>query len=330
MKKDIQVKDGRPGRYSRFLWHLGQFVARNIYNPKLNIKLENWDLLEKTPAPFLLVGNHVTNFDPVITSSNQSRLIHWVANDAVFRHPALRWAFRHIQVIPKTKGMSDLDTVRIMHKKVREGGIVGLYPEGQTSWDGVNQPMVPATPKLVKLLKVPVVAVVIKGGYISQPRWTWTKDLRKSRVVLEARILIQKDEIKKLSLHEIEERLNTGLYNDDFQFQRENPVKLKSEKRAETLELFTYICPKCNTMDALKSGGNDVKCQSCGWEFSIDEYGEFPGDSDFPFKSLHQWNLWQRKETTRLTAEYLAQENPEQPLLANEKLTILTGKGLVP
>jgi len=218
-----------------------------------------------------------------------------------------------------------------MHKKAREGGIIGLYPEGQTSWDGLNQPMTPATPKLVKLLKIPVVAVVTKGGYISQPRWVWTRDLRKSRVILEAKVLISRDEIKKLKVDEIEERLRRGLFNDDFQFQKDNPVKLKSNNRAETLELFTYICPKCKTVDALKSEGHDVRCQSCGWEFTIDEYGIFPDkSSDFPFESLSEWNSWQQDITSKMTADYLAEENTEEPLIYNENLTLLTGSGLVP
>lgn len=331
MSKDIKVRDGKLGLMGLFVWHFGQFVAGSIYNPKLNVKFENWHLLEDMPAPFLIVGNHVNNFDPVMTSSNQHRVIHWVANDAVFRHPFLRWAFQQVQTIPKTKGMSDLDTVRFMHKKAREGGIIGLYPEGQTSWDGLTQPLTPATPKLVKLLKIPVVAVVTKGGYISQPRWVWTKDLRKSRVVLEVKVLISQDEIKSLKVDEIEERLRKGLFNDDFQFQKDNPVKLKSKNRAETLELFTYICPKCKTVDALKSEKHNVRCQSCDWEFTIDEYGLFPDKSvNFPFESLSEWSSWQKDTTSKMVADYMALDDPEEALIHNENLTLLTGKGLVP
>jgi 1-acyl-sn-glycerol-3-phosphate acyltransferase len=280
--------------------------------------------------PFLLVGNHVTNFDPVIISSNQKHHIHWVANDAVFRHPFVRWAMLHTQTIPKTKGMSDLDSVRIIHKKIREGGVVAVYPEGQTSWDGLNQPLIPATPKLIKLLKVPVLAVIIKGGYMTQPRWVWTKNLRRSRIILEAKILFTKEEIKQLSVEELGERLQSGIFHDDFQFKKEKPVLFVSSKRAESLELFTYLCPKCNTLDALKSEGNSVECQSCHWTFSIDEYGEFPADDNFPFQSLSQWNHWQQDQTVRMVREYRTLLRPEKPLLSNENLTILTGIGLVP
>ena len=192
-------------------------------------------------------------------------------------------------------------------------------------------PLVPATSKLLKLLKVPVVAVVTKGGYMSQPRWTWTRDLRRGRVVLEAKVLFSPEEIKKLDVKEIEERLDAGLFNDDFENIKENPVPLESEKRAETLELFAYICPRCQTLDALKSSGNDVTCGSCGWSFSIDKYGAFPSDSDFPFPGgLKEWNRWQKDVSARMVSDYLEQQSPEEPLLFNRGLTLLTGKGLVP
>ncbi|MDC7241890.1 MAG: lysophospholipid acyltransferase family protein, partial [Spirochaetales bacterium] len=331
MKKDITVKDGLPGLGPRLMWRFGRFVARCLYNRKMNLVFENWNILKDIPAPYLIVANHVTNFDPVLVSANHDTLIHWVANDAVFRHPVLRWVFRRVQVIPKTKGMSDLDTVRIMHKKVREGGIVAVYPEGHTCWDGESLPLVPATAKLLKLLKVPVIGVVTKGGYISQPRWAWTKDLRRGRIVLEAKLLFTVEEVKEKSVEELDRGLEEGLYNDDFEYIKENPVVLESEKRAETLELFTYICPECRTLDALMSSGNNVTCQHCGWSFSIDKYGAFPQTRDFPFPGgLKEWNKWQSEVTSQMVKDYLALPSPQDPLLHNKDLTLLTGKGLVP
>ena len=330
MKKDHGIRKGGPDGFARFLWRCGSAASRKIYNNSLNLQCENFELLETLEPPFLLLANHVTNYDPVIISANQPHLIHWVANDAVFRHPLLRWAFRRIQTIPKTKGMSDLETVRIMHEKVREGGIVGLFPEGHTCWDGKTQPLMPATAKLVKLLKVPVVTVLIRGGYMTQPRWVWPSHRRRCRILLEAGLLIEKDEIKALSVEEIDRRLNEGLANDDFLFWQENPLPLESEKRAENLELFTYICPKCGHLETLKSKGNRVSCVHCQWSFSIDIYGQLPRGEDFPFADLTEWNLWQQKETRRRAEDYRSNDKTAAALLSDRKITVLTGAGLVP
>ncbi|QEN06754.1 1-acyl-sn-glycerol-3-phosphate acyltransferase [Oceanispirochaeta crateris] len=330
MKKDLKILDGKLDVIGQFIWRFGSFVCRLLYNKRLNIQFENWDLLDSLEPPYLIVGNHVTNFDPIIISANQNHYLHWVANDAVFRHPFLRWAMTHLQIIPKTKGMSDLESVRIIHRKIREGCIVALYPEGQTSWDGQNQSLMPATPKLLKLLKVPVVSVLIKGGYLTQPRWVWPNNLRRSRIILEAKLILSASELKKLSLDEIDEKLKKGIFHDDFEFQKQHPIKLESNKRAETLELFTYICPRCHTLDALVSQGNTVECQNCHWEFFINEYGEFPHDENFPFENLSVWNHWQKDQTIRMVREYKALSEVHRPILSNKNLTILTGLGLVP
>ncbi len=330
MRKDHKIGEGRPDRLARIIWRSGSVVARLLYNRTLNIQLKNFEWFDQVEPPFLILGNHVTNYDPVIISSNQKHLIHWVAGDAVFRHPVLRWVFNRIQTIPKTKGTSDLDTVRLMHQKVREGGVVGLFPEGHACWDGKTHDVMPATAKLVKLLKVPVISVVNRGGYITQPRWVWSGNRRRSRILLEANLMIGQDELKSLSAEDIDRKITKALYNDDFLFQRENPVRLESEKRAEHLELFSYICPGCGSLETLRSKGNDVKCLHCGWGFSIDPYGQFPEGGDFPFADLTEWDAWQQGETRKIAKAYLAEENPSGPLLEDRHITLLTGAGLVP
>lgn len=329
MRKDLQVRDGLPRLPDRIMWYFGAFVARRLFNRKLNVSFENWELFDRLDPPFLLVGNHVTNFDPVIIASNQRHIIHWVAGDAVFRHPVLRWIFTRIQVIPKTKGTSDLETVRAMHKKIREGAVVGVYPEGQTNWDGLSLQVVPSTAKLLKLFKVPVVSVLNKGGYMTKPRWAWTP--RRREMVLEARLILDGDEAKTLSVEEIGERLQQGLDHDDFRYQEENLLPLETDKPAETIELFTYVCPRCKAMDALESKGENVRCGSCGWSFAVDRYGRFPAKSDtYPFGSLSEWNAWQKEWTRERADRYQTEGSPSGPLLFNRGLTLLTGKGLTP
>jgi len=328
MRKGHGIREGRPGILAKILWILGSFISRRLYNRSLNLEFRNMEILRDREPPFLLLANHVTNYDPVVITANQPHMIHWVANDAVFRHPVLRWAFRLAQIIPKTKGMSDLDTVRIMHKKVREGGIVGLFPEGRTCWDGRTLPVMPATAKLIKLLKVPVITVVLRGGYMTRPRWSWK--IRRNRFLLDVNVLFEQEEVKKLSVEEIDRRLKEGLRNDDFEFMKKNPVLLESEHRAEHMELFLYICPECGTLDGLRSKGNDVTCRHCGWNFSIDPYGQLPSDDEFPFTDLTEWEQWQYGETVRMASDYLKREGDDTPLLEDRSLDLLTGAGLVP
>ena len=76
----------------------------------------------------------------------------------------MRWLLKLVGTIPKAKVIPDIETVNDIVQVVRrQKGIIGLFPEGAQSWNGSTLPLVPSTAKLLKLLKVPVVQVLIRG-----------------------------------------------------------------------------------------------------------------------------------------------------------------------
>jgi len=58
------------------------------------------------------------------------------------------------------KIVSDFETVKtIIRLKER---VIGIFPEGARTWDGCPLPIIKSTSKLIKLLKIPVVTVIVK------------------------------------------------------------------------------------------------------------------------------------------------------------------------
>jgi 1-acyl-sn-glycerol-3-phosphate acyltransferase len=89
-----------------------------------------------------------------------------------FRNPFVRrfkWAEG---MIPIGRRKDNLRAIRQMILVLRSGYPVGIFPEGGMNWDGKTLPVLLAVSKLIKVLKAPVVPVVIKGGYLAFPRWT--------------------------------------------------------------------------------------------------------------------------------------------------------------
>ncbi len=271
----------------------------------------NLEVLDTLEPPYLILSNHFNTFDPFIISYFHMKNIHWVASDALFRNRFLRFLLkRMVGSISKSKSKSDFYTIRQIAEVTRNKGVVGIFPEGQRSWDGQTLPLMYATAKLVKMLRVPIVFCILEGGYHSLPRWS------KKRRVGQLTVAFQDpwfpESFLKLTIDEIYKEMTKRLNHNDYDYQKKHWIEFKSRRKAEFLEHVLYICPKCSSMASLISRRNIYQCSQCGFKVEVDPYGFFHMEEDFSIK-LHtvlDWNMWQR--------EYLKQQFSVQRWSAEE------------
>lgn len=271
-----------------------QFNVEVAVNPLVGIK-----------GPYLLLGNHVTNEDPILTNAYANRLIRFISGDANQDNWLKKYLMSLLESIPFAKNAGDAKSIRALVRHVRLGHPVGLYPEGGRNWDGATDYLVPSTGKLVKLLKVPVYAVISKGGYLSRPRWATHP--RKGRLVLEIKQLLCRDGIARKSPEEIQALLEAELAHNDFAWQRKHRIPFKGKKLAEHIERLLYVCPHCQGVNSLESRGDRFHCRQCLAEYSINQYGEILGCPQF--ENTAAWNHWQRQRLPSLAKEAFCYAN---------------------
>ena len=113
-------------------------------------------------GPAVVFANHTHTNDPFFISAMYPYTIRWVAGSYLFKMKGVGFLLRNlVHAIPKVQGRSDLETIRNISRALKEGDIVGLFPEGTRSWDGEMMDITGATAKLVRIFKVPVVFVHI-------------------------------------------------------------------------------------------------------------------------------------------------------------------------
>lgn len=93
---------------------------------------------ENIPAEgaVLLCANHVHMFDPVIIAMNSRREIRFMGKAEAFEWPVLGSLFRAMGGFPVKRGGADISAVRTSLKYLKEGQIVGIFPEGTRSKTG--------------------------------------------------------------------------------------------------------------------------------------------------------------------------------------------------
>jgi 1-acyl-sn-glycerol-3-phosphate acyltransferase len=126
---------------------------------------------------FLLASNHISHFDPFIISSVVRHKIDWMAMAEFFPLPLLGFFLRAVDAFPAERNRADRKTIRTAIERLKQGRIVGLFPEGGIR-DGTRSllegaALRPGASTLAHIAGVPILPCVILGSdrLYSKRRW---------------------------------------------------------------------------------------------------------------------------------------------------------------
>ena len=84
----------------------------------------------------LLCSNHIDNLDPPVVGINAPRPVYFMAKEELFNVPVLGKIVPHLNAFPVKRGMSDREALRKGLGVLKEGNVLGLFPEGTRSKTG--------------------------------------------------------------------------------------------------------------------------------------------------------------------------------------------------
>ncbi len=313
----VKIKTSR--HFFRFIKiTLGGFLLAR-YRPRA----ENREMLRTLKPPYVVMPNHVGFWDPFIINFYVPHLIQYVVSDYQFRIPIMRFLLGLVGAIPKSKAISDFETVRNIFRVKQNKGLIGIFPEGMRNWDGCNLPPLYATAKLLKALKIPVMVPILKGAYMVLPRWK--RKPNRGRVTVEFKTGFTAEEIKKLTVDEIFDRLGELIRYNEWDYQREAMHKYKGRSRAEHIELVLFACPSCNSLGAMRSRGEILSCSSCGYavKYNIHCFFESRNGGELFFDNVRDWNVWQLQALSSRARE--AQSNGNGVLFSDDRCVVWRG-----
>ena len=274
----------RHRRIYRFLYHIIKWPVKAIFG----YTCENDSLSE----PTLVVSNHVTDVDFFFVALGlKGSHIYYVASEHMMNwgwvSKLIHWL---VAPITRRKGTTAMDTAMTMMRKLRAGYSVCVFGEGESSWNGRSIPIYPATATLAKVSGKPLKTFRIEGGHLTWPRWG--KGIRRGRVHGHVVNTYTPEQLKAMSPSEINEAINRDLYEDAWERQKQQPVRYRSRKRAETIETLLFMCPECKRIGTIRGKGHQIVCD-CGFKRDMTEYGTL--EPAAPFENIAQWDDWQNE-----------------------------------
>ncbi len=270
----------------------GPYISKILFKSKAN-GLSNL----RAKGSFILIGNHVNNYDALIHQYYANRIIRFVVNERLFRmgpKGLLGKVMNWVHFIPKKKFSNDIKAVRKLFKAKENGHIIGIFPEGRRNWDGATANILESISTLVKSLKIPVVSAITKGGFSAQPRWS--NDVRTGNVLVEYKTILTTDEIKSKKADEIFDVIKNELTYNEHKYLEENKTYFKYKDPAEGLERMVFMCPSCHNIGTMTSSSYTLQC-SCGYSATYDNYAKLTCEH---FVNLAEWSKWQKDELNKL------------------------------
>jgi len=79
---------------------------------------------------FILASNHVSHFDPPLITISFPRKIDWIADAGLFHGKLPHAFFTGLHVIPVDRSGADRNALRTAVKRLKDGRVVGIFPEG--------------------------------------------------------------------------------------------------------------------------------------------------------------------------------------------------------
>lgn len=180
----------------------------------LRVKIK-FNGMEKFPEePFVLVSNHISNFDPVVVLAKvKGRKIAFISKPSNFKIP-VAGPYTHnagFLAIDRQNAMKAMRTIkRAAELVVSEQMIMGIYPEGTRNKTGEGLlEFKEGAFLLAKRAKAPVVVVATKGTDQIAKRMV----LRSTKVELDVIEVIDKETVQNLKLSELSAHVRQSIAN---------------------------------------------------------------------------------------------------------------------
>ena len=279
------------------MWKVLRPIARLLVWLRLGYRSQ----LSGIRGPFLLLCNHVTDWDPVLVATGFTQQFYFVASEHVLRAGWAGKLLNWLQApIPRQKGGSAAGTVMAMLRHLRAGDSVALFPEGNRCWDGVTGEMLPAVGKLARTAGVRLITYRLEGGYFVSPRWAGNS-IRRGRMRGRLVGVYTPEQLRAMTPDEINEHIRQDLHEDAYARQRSDPARYSSPRGAEHVETLLFVCPKCGMLHSLQSRKDTVRCWKCGFTFRWLPTGFLAGEG-LPADNLRDWNRWQEEQIAAMCA----------------------------
>ncbi|MBB5178698.1 1-acyl-sn-glycerol-3-phosphate acyltransferase [Planomicrobium koreense] len=183
------------------LYAFGKTLVKTALTPLYRFEVVGHEKFPKEGG-ILLCSNHIHALDPPVVGMTAPRTVHFMAKEELFKLPILGGLLPKVNAFPVKRGMSDREAMRTALKILKSGEVVGLFPEGTRSTDGILKKGLSGAGFFALRGNADVVPCAIIGPY---------KAFRKVKVVFGEPIIMEPYRERKATPEEVTEAIMASI-----------------------------------------------------------------------------------------------------------------------
>ena len=207
---DMSAEYEQESRFYRFLLNSATWCASKLIRIKLHVTGK-----EQLPdGRFLLVSNHRSKFDPILSWHVFAKEnLSFISKPENFKVPVYGRIIHRCCFMPidRENPRNALKTIQRAVKLIKNDvASVAVYPEGTRNYGEGLLPFHNAVLKIAQKAEVPIVVMTVKGTYEIQKNYPW----RRSDVQMDIIDVLQPEEIKGVKTNILGDRIAEMMLNN--------------------------------------------------------------------------------------------------------------------
>jgi len=157
------------------LYFIVKMISWIIFKCFFGLRITGSKNLPKS-GPFIVVANHSSVFDGFILAASIKPKITFMAAAYLFKINFYRYILQGMDAIPVQRDGSDIFALKKSIKALKQGGILGIFPEGRMKKEEDSTSAKAGAAYLAIKTNVPIVPIAILGSGKALPvRKKWPK-----------------------------------------------------------------------------------------------------------------------------------------------------------
>ncbi len=168
--KEYAIKTEHSNSY-KIVFRFIQLILRIIFKTFYRVQILGKEKIPKKGAA-ILCSNHISYVDPVIIASIFPRYLYYMAKVELFKNSFLASIVTFLNTFPVKRESFDRKALRCTLDILEHNQVVGIFPEGTRSPDGIIKKAQGGVGMIAVMSKSPIIPVGISGTnkIIQKPR----------------------------------------------------------------------------------------------------------------------------------------------------------------
>ena len=158
------TSEAEPKRERRAIYTLARIICGLLFHTIFPLRFHNAQIVEEMQPPYIIMANHRSFADPMALAIKVQRYeIRFIGKRELAHGRLKSWLFSGLHMILVSRHATDMAAMRQCMQTLKEGHILGIFPEGTRHQPEMMQEVESGTAIIALRARVPLLPVYIDG-----------------------------------------------------------------------------------------------------------------------------------------------------------------------